>query len=599
VIDKCLDGMTRHWRLCIILLWIIASTVFLHQKWNAIHWFALSDTDDNMRLLQVRAWLDGQGWYDLRNYKLDPPNGGDIHWSRLVDLPIAGLILMARPFIGIIGAEKFAVAIAPLIPLLPMLFATALTAQRLIHPRAVLLPVILMLLSPAVMGMFMPLRIDHHGWQLAMLAIIVTGLSDPEGRRSGIVIGLASVGSLIIGLEMLPYLAIAGGGLVLRWIIDSGEALRMRYYGAMLTFGVIAGYFGFASYANAAPRCDALTSVWTSTMMAAGGILTLFSYIKVKSPWFRLALAGAGGIILAFGFSALWPQCLARPEGISPELNKLWLQNIREVKPLYLQSQAMILQSGIAIFGIMGILVIIYKISKKPWKDMKSIISLFGSAWFSIILLIFTSSMMMLFWQTRAAPAAVMLGMTTTTALIFFIITWLRSRVSLPGIIGISSLLFICISGISTRIIDWLTPPPTLTVQMTQVKHANANCGTLASLRPIAKMPAAVIFTFVDLSPRLIAMTHHRAVAGPYHRNGRSILDIHHAFRGSAAGAYKIIKRRGAQLLLICPHFPESTLYSVQSPKGFYAQLVTGTIPDWLEPVSLPSHSPFMLWRVK
>jgi hypothetical protein len=55
----------------------------------------------------------------------------------------------------------------------------------------------------------MPLRIDHHGWQLAFLALTVAGTVDPDRRRGGVVTGLATAASLTIGLEMLPYLAVA------------------------------------------------------------------------------------------------------------------------------------------------------------------------------------------------------------------------------------------------------------------------------------------------------------------------------------------------------------------------------------------------------
>ena len=80
------------WRLWLFAFWAIAAIAMIHQKWAAIHWFALGDTDDNMRMAQVRALLAGQGWFDLRQYKLDPPGGASIHWTRLVDLPIAGVI---------------------------------------------------------------------------------------------------------------------------------------------------------------------------------------------------------------------------------------------------------------------------------------------------------------------------------------------------------------------------------------------------------------------------------------------------------------------------------------------------------------------------
>src|SRR3546814_1525893 len=87
-----------------------------------------------MRLMQVRGLLDGQGWYDLRQYRLNPPGGFDIHWSRLVDLPIAGLILLFKPFVGTGEAERLACGIAPLLPLSITMGGVAFTVRRLVHP---------------------------------------------------------------------------------------------------------------------------------------------------------------------------------------------------------------------------------------------------------------------------------------------------------------------------------------------------------------------------------------------------------------------------------------------------------------------------------
>ena len=47
-----------------------------------------------------------------------------------------------------------------------------------------------------------------------------------------------------------------------------------------------------------------------------------------------------------------------------------------------------------------------------------------------------------------------------------------------------------------------------------KVDQANRRCPTLPALRPVAKLPAATILTFVDFGPRLITVTHHRAIAG-------------------------------------------------------------------------------------
>ena len=90
-----------HWKALTVLAWIGLCAWFLIERWGAVHWLALNDTDDNIRFVQVKDWLAGQGWYDLRQYRLNPPEGADIHWSRIVDLPIAALMLFFGAFMEV------------------------------------------------------------------------------------------------------------------------------------------------------------------------------------------------------------------------------------------------------------------------------------------------------------------------------------------------------------------------------------------------------------------------------------------------------------------------------------------------------------------
>ena len=80
------------------------------------------------------------------------------------------------------AAERWAVAIAPLLPYLLLLFSLALTARRLIAPRAYPLAFLALFFAGSTNGMFMPERIDHHGWQLALLALGIAGDRRPEAR---------------------------------------------------------------------------------------------------------------------------------------------------------------------------------------------------------------------------------------------------------------------------------------------------------------------------------------------------------------------------------------------------------------------------------
>ena len=65
----------RHWKWLVVAAWIALAAYFLGSKIATIHAFGFSDTDDNLRLVQVRDWVAGQGWYDLRQHRINPPDG--------------------------------------------------------------------------------------------------------------------------------------------------------------------------------------------------------------------------------------------------------------------------------------------------------------------------------------------------------------------------------------------------------------------------------------------------------------------------------------------------------------------------------------------
>ncbi len=203
-----LDWLEKHWRRWVLLFWLLAAAILIFTRWAQIRGFGLGDTDDNMRMMQVRAWLSGQSWFDLRQYRMNPPYGADIHWSRLVDLPIAGLKLAFAPFFGGPTAERIAVAVAPLLPMLLAFWAIAIAVRRLVAKQSFALAIAILLCAGSARSMWTPCRIDHHGWQLAFLAVSVASLADPRKARGGVLLAISSVLSVAIGLEMI---ALSGG----------------------------------------------------------------------------------------------------------------------------------------------------------------------------------------------------------------------------------------------------------------------------------------------------------------------------------------------------------------------------------------------------
>jgi MFS family permease len=589
-LDRVFNFVDRHWKWIVVGVWIAFCLYFVVERWNAIRFFALGDTDDNLRMSQVRALLAGQDWFDLRQYRLNPPYGANIHWSRFVDLPIAAIILALRPFVGGAEAERAAVAIAPMLPLLLLLFSLALTARRLIDRRAYPLVFVALFFAGSAGGMFMPTRIDHHGWQLALLALGVAGMTDPRRARGGAVTGIASAMSLWIGLEMLVYFGIMAAAVTLFWVTDVAERRRMSAYAVALAGGTAVGFLLYTSYANRFPVCDALSPVWFSDAVLGGALLfgaALASPVDWKR---RLTLVVGTGLIVVVFHGLAWPQCLSRPEGVSQEVVDLWLSHVREARPIYRHGwRTVVGVVALPLTGLIGWLLLAWVNRRDPDKLRRTL-----AATSPLV-----AAMLLLLWQTRTGPAAQMLGAVGATALLWITVPWVqKSKNAVLRTFGTAALVVFGM-GAAVPFASNFYPKEKKTPAMRAVDNANRQCGSLWGLKPVAQQPKGMVFTFIDLGPRLITVTHHSAVAGPYHRNGEQIADVMKAFRGNEAQARAIVAKYRSDYVLICPNMSTATIFRAETPNGFYGQLSRGRVPGWLTPVALPQNSPFKMWRVK
>ncbi|HYN45776.1 MAG TPA: AcrB/AcrD/AcrF family protein [Allosphingosinicella sp.] len=580
-----LDHLDRRWRWWLLLFWLGVAGFMVYARWGAIQGFSLGDTDDNMRMMQVRGLLAGQGWYDLEQHRLA---GSNIHWSRLVDLPIAGLKLLFTPLFGGRIAETIAVTAAPLLPMLVAMIAVSVMARRLIAPLAFPLAIALLACAGSAKGMWQPLRIDHHGWQLAMLAWAAASLTDTRRARGGVTLGLATALSFAIGLEMLIYLAAAGAIVVLMWVRDQSEARRLFAYGVTLAGGCAFAFLAFASEANRAPVCDALSPVWLSAMAGAGAIAVVLAWISPKTPAGRLAVAAGAGALLAGAFAWTWPHCLGRLEQSSPELERLWLSRVREAMPIWRHgARIAALTVTLPVVGLIGYAAMLWRSRREPEKLIP---------WAAIALLAAIAAGL-LCWQTRAGPAAQLLSIPGATALAWLVVAWVMNlKTMLLRVLGVVAA-FLIVSGLMTGYLTRLVPNPLSQARRT-INIANNRCPTLAALAPVARQPRGIVLTFVDLGPRLITVTPHSAITGPYHRNAAEIINVMRAWRGDADNARRTAERYRVDYVLICPNLSESTIYRSEAPQGFYMQLMRGKIPLWLERVPLPADSPYRMWRV-
>jgi hypothetical protein len=588
-IERILALLERHWKLLTVAAWLLFCAWFIYVRWLQIHSFALGDTDDNMRMMQVRALLNGQDWFDLRQYRLNPPFGANMHWSRFVDLPLAGLILLLRPFVGGPQAELIAAAVAPMLPYVVLLFAVAVTARRLIDKRAFMLPIITMIVAGLTNSMFMPERLDHHGWQLALLGVSIAGLADPKRVRGGLTLGISSALSLAIGLEMIIYLALAAAATVLFWVADGDQRRRLFAYAVSVGGGTALSFLVFASNANRAAVCDALSPVWLSDALLGSALLLGLSFLTPADWKRRLLLAVVAGAVVAAFHGLAWPHCLSRLEGVSDEVSSLWLSHVREARPVYRHGwRVASLILALPLTGAVGWALLAWHNRSDGDRFRRTVAA-------AVPALV---AMLLLLWQTRTGPAAQMMAVVGAASIVWVLApvfdrarqSWLRTA----GVVAVALVGFGAVVPLAMR----FTPGRTLSPREVAVERANRLCNFIGTYKPIAQQPKGTVFTFLDYAPRLITLTHHDSIMGPYHRNGQQIADVMNAFRGSPEQAKRIFDKYHADYLLICPDSSNTTIFMSEVPKGFYGQLQSGRVPKWLTPVQLPKDSPWRMWRI-
>ncbi len=224
------------------IAWLLVVLQLMAEFWAATG-YTFPDTDDAMRLVQVRDFLAGQGWFDMHQVRVAPPEGFDSHWSRLIDAGLAGLFLFFRLFADRALAERLMLALWPVLWLIPVMGAATAIAWRLAGREAAYIALLLAVFGLPGMGQFRPARIDHHNVQIALALVVIAATVWSDRLRfaaplAGAVTGLA----LAIGLESLPMLGLCGAAIGLRYLIDPAAAAALRRYGLALAASTLAGF---------------------------------------------------------------------------------------------------------------------------------------------------------------------------------------------------------------------------------------------------------------------------------------------------------------------------------------------------------------------
>jgi hypothetical protein len=566
----------------VVALWAGLSLFLVYLFWQKALTLNFDDPDDFMRLQQVRDVLNGQSWFDLKQYRIAPPEGLATHWSRLVDLPLLAFLLPLRPLVGAHMAEVVTVTAAPLLTLLVLMAAMVAMTRRLLgHDRdTAILASLLAMSAPTIYQQIHPARIDHHGWQIALAAVAIAALMQRNARRSGIVAGIALGLYLNISLEGAPFVAAALGIVSLQWAL--GQEDGIRFTGALWALAVttiVSALVTVPTYRWTEGLCDAVGPAHMAALaVSAMGSALIVRYGNRFGPVARIAALGALAVATLAAFGAGSTTCLGSPFGnMDPVVSHFWYNNVVEGMPVWRQDALSIASMiGFPLIAIAGS-VVGWMAAKTPERRRR----------WAIILVILVAALATGAMVRRAAAIAQVVAIPGALVLIGMMVRFgearfrsiLRSLWTVLAILGLSPPMPV------VAVAAFTAAPP----KESGNSRGSRDCTQSCAMAKLATLPAETMMTGIDLGPALIARTPHSAFGAGYHRLERPLHNLIRFFQGTPEAAEAFMRRHHLASILIDPTSEETKLFIKTAPDGLMARLARGQIPAWLVKIDLGS----------
>jgi hypothetical protein len=550
------------------------------------------DNDSLLRLIEVRDLMAGQGWFDLHQYRMGPPGGFVMHWSRLVDAPIAAIILLGSAVTGSTSAgETFALFAWP-----TLLMAAALTFMvriaRIVGGSWALLPALS--IGGAALhfgGTFVPGDIDHHNIQLVLTLAAMTALITGRGYASGIVAGTACALMLAVGMETLPYVAVAGlTAAGAYWLGGRSEAAKAAGFGlGFAAAGNIAFIVTVPAGAWLAAQCDAYSIPQFSIALISGIGLAVASIAVPHGRSFEklgallvLALLIGGLVVTAF------PQCLAGPyAGLDPRLQQFWLGEVSEAQPFWgVFSSDWVKGVRYYVTPVLGLVVLGVRLRRRSTAE-QWILAAFLAATYAVSL-----------WEVRGTSFSLPIA---ALALAAWVGDW-RQRAAMTA--DRSAMLHLALAWLISLDIAWGAVANAASVVMDKTEPAPASasrgiCNRSADYAALAAQSPATVLAISNIGASVLLYTPHRVFAGPYHRNTSGNLLALDAFMGTPEQTRALIHDNRIGIVAICRGNSETSLLASLAPTGFLAAFVHGNPPDWLERLPQAKDEPLEIYRVR
>jgi hypothetical protein len=573
----------------LLAAWLVAVLQLVLQYWPETA-LTLNDTDDAMRLVELRGFMAGQGWFDLHEARVQPPVGYDPHWSRLVEAGLAGVYLLFRPFVEAALAERLMRVVWPLLWLLPAIAGVAAIAWRVAGREAAVLVLLFAAIGLPAFQQFKPGRIDHHNVQIAIavLTVAATAWSD-RARWCAVAAGALTGLGLAVGFEGMPFLVLCGAAFALRYVADRAAADALRAYG----WAVAASTAVFFA-AEVAPAhwtlsvCDSLAINSTAAVVAGGVGLALVTAWRDAATPVRCGLVALIAIVAATVFALPEPRCLLGPYAlVDPAVHPLWLAHVREMQGLpEIFAETPLTGLGLAVFPATAIVAVAVLARHGELRRDAGFLTASAAMLLAIAMsMVAVKGYAYAIWLAMPLVAAMALRLFAVLRLTTLVPRFAAGLLLTPMVLSAGAISIAEAAGLSGT--DEFNHPE------------RTACFATKAYAPLARLPAGLMVADIDYGPFLLALTPHAVLAAPYHRLSAGIIEAHRIFASPPDAAHRIVTRIGARYVAVCGSRAPSDLTDADRDASLWGRLEAGDIPGWLvaEPVS--AGQPFRIYRVR
>lgn len=542
------------------------------------------DVDDALRLVQVRDLLAGQAWFDVHQYRMAPPEGTLMHWSRLVDIPLAASLWLLMLVLPASQAELITVIAIPLLLLLATMLVVGRLASERLGGAVAVCAGLAMVAAPMVPTQFQPMRIDHHGWQILCVAVALWAVFRHDARRGAMIAGLAMASGMLISLETIVMAASFAALLTLRWLSDPRASMGLVRYLQSLAAGLAGLFAATRGLADLAPHCDVIAPAhlgFFGIVAIGASLLALRRGLHPAAILAGLAASGLAGLVWV-GWMA--PACLAPPfAGLDPLVRDNWYLNVTEGLPIWRRPLAEALPAALQTLLALGIAGYAALRGAPPsrgwWREYALLLALAILAGFATYRSMAFAGMM----------ATIPLGWFATR----MIARWQASP-SLLGKLGAAALLYMAVL-------------PAALTSLLLLPFAKAPSGSLAfstcelhrNIARLDALPETTLFTQLDIGGYVLLDTDHKVIASAHHRAVANMREVIAAFVSPPETARAHILASGASHVVMCADSGEMSVYShTGGPDSLAARLAKDAPPAWLAPVALGMPESLRVWRV-